>query len=116
MAPPQTHELDAVFSALADPTRRGIIERLLAQGETTVGDIAAPFQISGPAISRHLRVLEEAGLIERRIERQWRMVRVRPSALKSLQTWLARQEKHWADALDRLEAAMAADIPKRRKS
>jgi DNA-binding transcriptional ArsR family regulator len=116
MTAPRTRDLDAVFAALADPTRRGIVERLLARGELTVGDIAEPFKISAPAISRHLRVLEEAGLIERRVERQWRMVRVRPSALRPLQSWLARQERHWSDALDRLEAVVAAETPRRRKS
>ena len=74
--------LDAMFAALADPTRRAIMERLAAKGELAVGDIAEPFQISAPAISRHLQVLERAGLVERRIERQWRMVRLRREALK----------------------------------
>src|ERR1700687_1275851 len=72
---------DNLFSALADPTRRAIVERLLAAGELSVGDVAAPFAISTPAISRHLQVLERAGLIERRIERQWRFGRVRADAL-----------------------------------
>ena len=69
--------LDDLFGALADPTRRAIVERLLSSGELSVGDVAAPFDISTPAISRHLQVLERAGLIERRVERQWRYVRVR---------------------------------------
>ena len=105
-----------MFAALADPTRRGIVEQLLARGESTVGDIADPYHISAPAISRHLRVLEEAGLIERRVDRQFRMVRVRPNALKPVQSWLARQERHWSEALDRLEAVIAAETPRRRKS
>jgi DNA-binding transcriptional ArsR family regulator len=116
MAPPRPDRLDAVLAALADPTRRAIVERLLARGELTVGDIAEPFKISSPAISRHLRVLEGAGLIERRVERQWRIVRARPDALASVDTWLARQRHHWNDALDRLEAVVAAQTPKRRKS
>ena len=68
-------QLDSLFAALADPTRRAIVERLLAAGELSVGDVAAPFAISGPAITRHLQVLERAGLIERRIDRQWRFRR-----------------------------------------
>jgi DNA-binding transcriptional ArsR family regulator len=109
-------QLDHVFAALADPTRRAIIERLLASGELSVGDVAAPFKISTPAISRHLQVLERAGLIERRIERQWRFVRVRADALMPVEIWLTRQRRHWTAALDRLEALAAAQTPKRRKS
>jgi DNA-binding transcriptional ArsR family regulator len=108
--------LDDVFAALADPTRRAIVERLLAAGELSVGDVAAPFAISGPAITRHLHVLERAGLIERRVERQWRFVRVRADALMPVESWLSRQRRHWTAALDRLEALAAAQTPKRRKS
>src|SRR5215468_8649184 len=108
--------LDAVFAALADPTRRAIVERLATRGELTVGDIAEPFRISAPAISRHLLVLERAGLIERRTERQWRLVRMRREALKPVESWLTRQHRHWSDALDRLEALAAADTPRRSKS
>src|SRR6202158_1708788 len=97
-------QLDSLFAALADPTRRAIIERLLAPGELSVGDVAAPFAISGPAITRHLQVLERAGLIERRIQRQWRFVRVRAEALTPVESWLARQRRHWTAALGRLEA------------
>jgi len=104
---PAAERLDTVLSALADPTRRAIVERLLARGELTVGDIAEPFRISAPAISRHLRVLEHAGLIERRVDRQWRFVR---------ENWVARARRHWSDALDRLEAVAAQETPKRRKS
>jgi DNA-binding transcriptional ArsR family regulator len=108
--------LDAVLLALADPTRRAIVERLLARGETTVGEVAEPFRISAPAISRHLRVLESAGLIERRAEGQWRIVRVKPDALRSVDSWLDRARRHWTDALDRLEAVAARETSKRRKS
>ena len=109
-------QLDSLFAALADPTRRAIIERLLATGELSVGDVAAPFAISGPAITRHLRVLERAGLIERRIERQWRFVRVRADALVPVESWVSRQRRHWTEALDRLEALAAAQTPRRKKS
>jgi DNA-binding transcriptional ArsR family regulator len=109
-------QLDSLFAALADPTRRAIIEQLIAAGELSVGDVAAPFDISGPAITRHLQVLERAGLIERRIERQWRFVRLRTDALAPVESWLSRQRRHWTAALDRLEALAAAQTPKRRKS
>ena len=109
-------QLDDVFAALADPTRRAIVERLAASGELSVGEVAAPFDISGPAITRHLQVLEQAGLIERRSERQWRFVRVRADALAPVEDWLSRQRRHWAAALDRLEALAATQTPKRKKS
>ena len=112
----RTPPLDDLFAALADPTRRAIVERLLAAGELSVGEGAAPFAISGPAITRHLQVLERAGLIERRVERQWRFVRVRAEALTPVEGWLSRQRRHWTAALDRLEALAAAQTPKRRKS
>ena len=109
-------QLDDLFAALADPTRRAIVERLIAAGELSVGDVAAPFSISAPAITRHLQVLERAGLIERRIEQQWRYIRVRADALAPVENWLTRQRRHWASALDRLEALAAVRTPKRKKS
>ena len=108
--------VDSVFGALADPTRRAIVERLLARGELSVGAIASPFAISMPAISRHLQVLQRAGLVERRADRQKRLIRARPEALALAQSWLDRQRVHWNVALDRLEALVAAETPKRRKS
>jgi DNA-binding transcriptional ArsR family regulator len=116
MATARAPRLDGVFAALADPTRRAIVERLLAGGELSVGDVAAPFAISTQAISRHLQVLERAGLIERRVERQWRYVRVRVDALETVESWLSRQRRYWTAALDRLETVAAAQTPKRRKS
>jgi len=113
---PAAPNLDHVFAALADPTRRAIVERLLAGGDLTVGAIAKPFRISAPAITRHLQVLEHAGLIEKRIDRQFRLVRARPEALRSVGSWYERQQRHWSDAFDRLEAVVAAETPKRRKS
>jgi DNA-binding transcriptional ArsR family regulator len=115
-AMPATPSLDHVFAALADPTRRAIVERLLAEGEKTVGDVAKPFHISAPAVTRHLQVLESAGLIEKRIDRQFRLVRARPEALRPVGSWFERQQRHWSDAFDRLEAVIAAETPKRRKS
>jgi DNA-binding transcriptional ArsR family regulator len=113
---PAAPNLDHVFAALADPTRRAIVERLLAEGEKTVGDVAKPFRISAPAVTRHLQVLESAGLIEKRIDRQFRLVRARPEALRPVGSWFERQQRHWSDAFDRLEAVIAAETPKRRKS
>src|SRR5262245_21854313 len=109
-------QLDNLFAALADPVRRAIVERLVAAGELSVGDVATRFPISAQAISRHLQVLERAGLIERRIERQWRFVRLRTNALEPVESWLAHHRQHWTSALDRLEALAAARTPKRRKS
>ena len=108
--------LDHVFAALADPTRRAIVERLLSSGDLTVGEIAKPFRISAPAITRHLQVLESAGLIGKRIDRQFRVVHARPEALRPVGSWFERQQRHWTDAFDRLEAVVAAETPKRRKS
>jgi DNA-binding transcriptional ArsR family regulator len=116
MASPAATDLDFVFSALADPTRRAIIERLLSAGELTAGEIARPFRISSPAISRHLRVLEQAGIIERRIDRQWRYVRIQPKALALADTWFAERRRHWTGALDRLETGVADQTSKEKKS
>lgn len=92
-----------MFAALSDPHRLAMVERLIAEGEKTVGELSAPFDISGPAISRHLSVLESAGLIERRVERQWRMCRVRQEALDVVGEWVERQRRFWKASLDRLE-------------
>lgn len=116
MATSRPPQLDGIFAALADPTRRAIVERLLDDGELSVGDVATPFAISAQAISRHLKVLERAGLIERRIERQWRFVRVRADALAPVESWLSRHRRHWTAALGRLEALAAARTPKGKKS
>ena len=100
--------LTTVFGALADPTRLAIVERLLREGERSAGEIAAPFAISKPAISKHLRVLEDAGLIERRIDRQWRVCRVRPEAIQAVDDWMQRYRAFWEGSLARLEAILNA--------
>ena len=115
MAATHAQRLNGVLAALADPTRRAIVERLLADGERSVGDVAAPFAMSTQAISRHLQVLERAGLIERRVQRQWRYVRMRGDALEPVESWLSRQRRYWTAALDRLETVAAAQTPKRMK-
>jgi DNA-binding transcriptional ArsR family regulator len=98
-----TDPLSAVLSALADPTRRAIVARL-AEGEATVNEIAAPFGISLPGISRHLKVLEAAGLISRGREAQWRPCRLEGSALKGVDDWLASYRHFWGEGFDRMES------------
>ena len=93
--------LSAAFAALADPTRRAILARL-ALGETRVGDLVKPFAISGPAISRHLRVLESAHLIERQVDAQWRICRLHPPGLRVASDWLSDYRRFWDDSLNRL--------------
>jgi DNA-binding transcriptional ArsR family regulator len=94
--------LSATFSALADPTRRAILARL-ALGQTSVSELAEPFEISLPAVSRHLKVLERAGLIARGREAQWRPCRIEPKALKNVDEWLEEYRRLWEQRLDRLE-------------
>src|SRR5262252_3221290 len=94
--------LSATFAALADPTRRAILARL-ASGESSVTDLAAPFDMSLPAVSKHLKVLERAGLIVRGREAQWRPCRIEPRALKKVDDWLERYRRLWVERLDRLE-------------
>ncbi len=101
-----SHELDLLFGALADPTRRGIIDRLAA-GEATVTELATPFSISLPAISRHLKVLERASLITRSQEGKWRHARLSPASLAGAATWLARYERLWDERFDRLDQHLA---------
>jgi DNA-binding transcriptional ArsR family regulator len=93
--------LSAAFAALADPTRRAILARL-AQGHTHVGDLAQPFAISAPAVSRHLKVLQEAGLIEREVDARWRICHLRPEGLQAAHDWLAQYRAYWEASLDRL--------------
>ena len=93
--------LDATFSALADPTRRAILARL-ALGETSVMELAKPFAMSLPAVSKHLKVLERAGLIVRGREAQWRPCRLEPIALKGVDDWLESYRRLWEERLDRL--------------
>jgi len=94
--------LSATFSALADPTRRAILARL-SLGETAVTELAKPFDMSLPAVSKHLKVLERAGLIARGREAQWRPCRIEPRALKSVDDWLEGYRRFWEERLDRLE-------------
>jgi DNA-binding transcriptional ArsR family regulator len=93
--------LDQVFSALADPTRRAILARL-ALGEASVGELAEPFDISLPAISRHLKVLQGADLITREKDAQWRRCRLHPEPLKEAADWISQYRKFWESQLDAL--------------
>jgi DNA-binding transcriptional ArsR family regulator len=93
--------MSQTFAALADPTRRAILARL-AQGEVHVGELARPFHISAPAISRHLRVLERARLIERKTSAQWRVCRINGAGLRAAHDWLAPYRAYWEQSLDRL--------------
>jgi len=101
-----SQELDLLFGALADATRRGIVERL-AVGEATVTELAAPFSISLPAISRHLKVLEHASLITRSQEGRWRSARLSPTSLAGAAAWLSRCERVWVESFDRLDDHLA---------
>ena len=94
--------LSATFAALADPTRRAILARL-ASGETSVTELAEPFDMSLPAVSKHLKVLERAGLILRGREAQWRPCRIEPRALKEVDDWLERYRRFWEQSFDRLD-------------
>jgi len=94
--------LSATFSALADPTRRAILARL-ALGETSVSELAEPFDMSLPAVSKHLKVLEHAGLISRSREAQWRPCKIEPEALKDVDSWLEDYRKLWNERFDRLD-------------
>jgi len=94
--------LSTTLAALADPTRRAILARL-ALGETSVTELAEPFEMSLPAVSKHLKVLERAGLIARGREAQWRPCRIEPAALKHVDDWLEEYRRLWDARLDRLD-------------
>jgi DNA-binding transcriptional ArsR family regulator len=94
--------LSLIFAALADPTRRGMLERL-ARGPATVKELAEPFKISMPAISKHLKVLEHAGLIERGREAQWRPAQLQAAPLKDASRWLETYRQNWEESFDRLD-------------
>ena len=98
-----TDPLSTKFAALADPTRRAILARL-ALGETSVGELARPFEMSLPAVSKHLKVLERAGLIARGREAQWRPCRIQPDALREVDGWLDEYRRLWVERFDRLDA------------
>jgi DNA-binding transcriptional ArsR family regulator len=95
-------DLSTTFAALADPTRRAILARL-ASGEATVSELAEPFEMSGPAISKHLKVLEHAGLISRGRQAQWRPCHLKADPLKAAAAWLEEYRRFWEESFDRLD-------------
>lgn len=106
-------ELTGVFAALADPTRMAIVERL-SRGSLTVGQIAKAFPISQPAISRHVRILEESGLLQRDIVGRVHRCTLSPVAMDSAAKWIERQRAYWNKTLDRLESVLSNTSPKRK--
>src|SRR6188768_106084 len=102
-----TAQLDAVFGALADPTRRAILARL-ADGDATVNQLAAPFSVSQPAISRHLKVLERAGLVSRRRRATARLSHLEAEPLRHATEWLGRYQQFWEESHDRLDQLLAS--------
>ena len=96
-----TDTLSTTFAALADPTRRAILARL-ALGEATVTELAAPFEMSLPGISKHLKVLQRAGLIEQGRQAQWRPCRLAPEPLREVAGWVEQYRRHWEESFDRL--------------
>jgi DNA-binding transcriptional ArsR family regulator len=108
-----TDRLDRTFAALADPTRRAILARLAA-GETSVTELAEPFEMSLPAVSKHLKVLERAGLIARGRERQWRPARLEAGPLKEVAEWTERYRRFWEESYDRLDEYLE-ELQERRK-
>ena len=103
-----TDQLSATFAALADPTRRAILARL-ASGERSVTELAEPFDMSMPAVSKHLRVLERAGLIARRKEAQWRQCRIEAAPLKEVANWAEHYRHIWEQRFDRLDQYLQHD-------
>jgi len=103
---PSSDPLSATFAALADPTRRAILARL-SEGAATVGELAEPFDISLPAISRHLKVLQGAGLISQGREAQWRPCRLEIQALREADDWMGRYRRFWEGGFDRMDAYLA---------
>lgn len=99
-------QLSPIFGALADPTRRAILARL-ASGDATVAELSAPFRMSQPAISRHLKVLEQAGLISRRRQATARFSHLEAEPLREAAVWLARYQEYWEQSYDRLDALLA---------
>lgn len=105
--------LTLTFNALADPTRRAILAKL-AGGETTVKDLAKPFSISAPAISKHLKVLETAGLISRGRDAQWRPCRIEADSLREVADWIGEYRKFWEESFDRLDAYLKTMTEKKK--
>ena len=106
-------ELTRTFAALGDETRFAIVERLMKEGELSAGDLLEGASISAPAISRHLKVLRNAGLIDQRVDKQRRMYSVRPQAVQSIGAWTMSHREFWQKSLDRLEWALLQESRKK---
>lgn len=102
-------DLPRIFSALSDPCRLGIVEKLMSDGETSAGEICEMFEISGPAISRHLSVLHRAGLVNRRVAGKHRLYSVCPDAIQRVSDWTLDHRAFWESSLDRIAAALRED-------
>jgi len=111
---PTADQLSLTFAALADPTRRAILARL-AGGSTTVGELSAPFPISAPAISKHLKVLERAGLVTRGRDAQWRPCQLRAAPLAAAADWIDDYRKFWSESFDRLADYLLVETQPRPK-
>jgi len=111
----QADPLSATFAALADPTRRAILARLAA-GESSVTELAAPFEISMPAVTKHLKVLERAGLITRSRDAQWRPCQLDAKPLLDVSTWVEQYRQFWEERLDRLEDYLQTIQTKEKKN
>src|SRR5262244_2257406 len=107
--------LSQTFAALADPTRRAILARL-ADSDATVGELAQPFDMSLPAVSRHLRVLTDAGLIERHTEAQWRRCELRGEGFRAAADWIEFYRRFWEQSFDRLDAFLKRTAPEKPES
>jgi len=103
-------DLVTTFAALGDPTRFAIVERLMAQGALSAGDLQDVADISAPAISRHLKILRQAGLITQKVDKQRRIYAVAPQAVRTISAWTRNHEQFWNGSLDRLEAALKKGI------
>jgi DNA-binding transcriptional ArsR family regulator len=110
-----TDLLSSTFAALADPTRRAILSRL-ASGEASVTELANPFEMSLPAVSKHLKVLERAGLIERSRQAQWRPCRLQAAPLKDVDEWVERYRRFWEESFDRLDEYLTQIQEEEKKS
>jgi DNA-binding transcriptional ArsR family regulator len=103
---PSPDPLSTTFAALADPTRRAILARL-AQGETSVAELSKPFAMSAPAVTKHLKVLQRAGLVHQGRQAQWRPCQLQAAPLREAADWVAQYRQHWEERLDRLEGYLA---------
>ncbi|MFZ1815764.1 MAG: metalloregulator ArsR/SmtB family transcription factor [Rhizobiaceae bacterium] len=107
------NNLTRTFAALGDPTRLAIVERLLGEGELSVGELLSDATVSAPAFSRHLKVLRDAGIVEQRIDRQRRLYRARPQPVQAISAWTSTYREFWQANLDRLDKALMEEMKRR---